>query len=66
MSIEVIQSNGKTYEPSVADIEVACKYPVTELIRYFRTIRLLLLAGFCLLITVGCATQHDLAGLMKL
>ena len=63
MSIEVIQSNGKTYEPSVADIEVACKYPVTELIRYFRTIRLLLLAGFCLLITVGCATQHDLAGL---
>ena len=63
MSIEVIQSNGKTYEPSVADIEVACKYPVTELIRYFRTIRLLLLAGFCLLITIGCATQHDLAGL---
>ena len=63
MSIEVIQSNGKTYQPSVADIEVACKYPVTELIRYFRTIRLLLLAGFCLLITVGCATQHDLAGL---
>ena len=63
MSIEVIQSNGKTYEPSVAEIEVACKYPVTELIRYFRTIRLLLLAGFCLLITVGCATQHDLAGL---
>ena len=63
MSIEVIQSNGKTYEPSLADIEVACKYPVTELIRYFRTIRLLLLAGFCLLITVGCATQHDLAGL---
>ena len=63
MSIEVIQSNGKTYEPSVADIEVACKYPVTELIRYFRTIRLLLLAGFCLLIMVGCATQHDLAGL---
>ena len=63
MSIEVIQSNGKTYEPSVADIEVACKYPVTELIRYFATIRLLLQAGFCLLITVGCATQHDLAGL---
>lgn len=63
MSIEVIQSNGKTYEPSVADIEVACKYPVTELIRYFRTIHLLLLAGFCLLITFGCATQHDLAGL---
>lgn len=63
MSIEVIQSNGKTYEPSVADIEVACKYPVTELIRYFRTIHLLLLAGFCLLITLGCATQHDLAGL---
>jgi hypothetical protein len=63
MSIEVIQSNGKTYEPSLADIEVACKYPVTELIRYFRTIRLLLLAGFCLLITVGCATQHDLGGL---
>ena len=63
MSIEVIQSNGKTYQPSVADIEVACKYPVTELIRYFRTIRLLLLAGFCLLITVGCATQHDLVGL---
>ena len=25
--------------------------------------RLLLLAGFCLLITVGCATQHDLVGL---
>ena len=63
MSIEVIQSNGKTYEPSLADIEVACKYPVTELIRYFRTIRLLLLAGFCLLIMVGCATQQDLAGL---
>ena len=63
MSLEVIQSNGKTYEPSVADIEVACKYPVTELIRYFATIRLLLQAGFCLLITVGCATQHDLAGL---
>ena len=63
MSIEVIQSNGKTYEPSLADIEVACKYPVTELIRYFATIRLLLQAGFCLLITVGCATQHDLAGL---
>ena len=63
MSLEVIQSNGKTYEPSVADIEVACKYPVTELIRYFRTIRLLLLAGFCLLIMVGCATQQDLAGL---
>jgi hypothetical protein len=63
MSIEVIQSNGKTYQPSVADIEVACKYPMTELIRYFRTIRLLLLAGFCLLITVGCATQHDLVGL---
>ena len=59
MSIEVIQSNGKTYEPSLADIEVACKYPVTELIRYC----LLLLAGFCLLITIGCATQHDLAGL---
>ena len=59
MSIEVMQSNGKTYEPSLADIEVACKYPVTELIRYC----LLLLAGFCLLITVGCATQHDLAGL---
>ena len=59
MSIEVIQSNGKTYEPSRADIEVACKYPVTELIRYC----LLLLAGFCLLITIGCATQHDLAGL---
>ena len=58
-----MQSNGKTYEPSLADIEVACKYPVTELIRYFRTIRLLLLAGFCLLITIGCATQHDLAGL---
>ena len=58
-----MQSNGKTYEPSLADIEVACKYPVTELIRYFRTIRLLLLAGFCLLITVGCATQHDLGGL---
>jgi len=63
MSLEVIQSNGKTYEPSLADIEVACKYPVTELIRYFATIRLLLQAGFCLLITVGCATQHDLAGL---
>ena len=63
MSIEVIQSNGKTYQPSVADIEVACKYPVTELIRYFRTIRLLLLAGFCLLIMVGCATQRDIAGL---
>ena len=63
MSIEVIQSNGKTYEPSLADIEGACKYPVTELIRYFRTIRLLLLAGFCLLIMAGCATQHDLAGL---
>jgi|GEM_PF-1510284 len=63
MSIEVIQSNGKTYEPSLADIEVACKYPVTELIRYFATIRLLLLAGFCLLIMVGCATQHDLARL---
>ena len=63
MSIEVIQSNGKTYEPSLADIEVACKYPVTELIRYYRTIRLLLLAGFCLLIMAGCATQHDLAGL---
>ena len=63
MSIEVIQSNGKTYEPSLADIEVACKYPVTELIRYFATIRLLLQAGFCLLLMVGCATQHDLAGL---
>ena len=63
MSIEVIQSNGKTYEPSRADIEVACKYKLTELIRYFGTIHLLLLAGFCLLITVGCATQHDLAGL---
>ncbi len=47
----------------MADIEVACKYPVTELIRYFATIRLLLQAGFCLLIMVGCATQHDLAGL---
>ena len=63
MSLEVIQSNGKTYQPSLADIEVACKYPATELIRYFATIRLLLQAGFCLLITVGCATQHDLAGL---
>lgn len=63
MSIEVIQSNGKTYEPSLADIEVACKYPVTELIRYFATIRLLLQAGFCLLLMVGCATQQDLAGL---
>ena len=63
MSIEVIQSNGKTYEPSRADIEVACKYKLTELIRYFGTIHLLLLAGFCLLITIGCATQHDLAGL---
>ena len=63
MSLEVIQSNGKTYQPSLADIEVACKYPATELIRYFATIRLLLQAGFCLLIMVGCATQHDLAGL---
>ena len=63
MSIEVMQSNGKTYEPSLADIDVACKYQATELIRYFATIRLLLLAGFCLLIMVGCATQHDLAGL---
>ena len=63
MSIEVIQSNGKTYEPLRADIEVACKYKLTELIGYFSKIHLLLLAGFCLLITVGCATQHDLAGL---
>ena len=63
MSIEVIQSNGKTYQPSVADIAVACKYKLTELIGYFSKIHLLLLAGFCLLITVGCATQHDLAGL---
>ena len=63
MSIEVIQSNGKTYEPSRADIEVACKYKLTELIGYFSKIHLLLLAGFCLLIMVGCATQHDLVGL---
>ena len=63
MSIEVIQSNGKTYQPSVADIEVACKYKLTELIGYFSKIHLLLLAGFCLLITIGCATQHDLTGL---
>ena len=63
MSIEVIQSNGKTYQPSVADIEVACKYKLTELIGYFSKIDLLLLAGFCLLITIGCATQHDLTGL---
>ena len=63
MSIEVIQSNGKTYQPSRADIEVACKYKLTELIGYFSKIHLLLLAGFCLLITIGCATQHDLTGL---
>lgn len=63
MSIEVIQSNGRHCAPTAIDISVAARFHETELIRYFRTIRLLLLAGFCLLITVGCATQHDLAGL---
>jgi hypothetical protein len=63
MSIEVIQSNGRHCVPTAIDISVAARFHETELIRYFRTIRLLLLAGFCLLITVGCATQHDLAGL---
>ena len=63
MSIEVIQSNGRHCVPTAIDISVAARFQETELIRYFRTIRLLLLAGFCLLIIVGCATQQDLAGL---
>jgi len=64
-SIEVITVDGKTWRPTPFDCIVASQYEERFLVRYYRIIRLLMLAGFCLLFLTGCATRDELASLKQ-
>jgi hypothetical protein len=63
--IEVIGASGAFIEPNRFDCEFVSNHKTTSLIRFYDIIRLLMRAGFCLLLTTGCATRDELATLKQ-
>jgi hypothetical protein len=64
-SIEVICANGQFSTPHSSECEFVSDMTDHCLTRYYRIIRLLMLAGFCIVAMSGCATRDELASLKQ-
>lgn len=64
-SIQVIDCAGLYCEPHREDCVFASRFGTNLLIRYYEIIRRLMLAGFILLLTFGCASRDELASLKQ-
>ena len=69
MSEEIrVKDGSANYVPNGREVESAMcvdEYSRRYQAEFFQTLRLLLLAGFCLILTIGCATRDELASLKQ-
>jgi hypothetical protein len=60
----LIQDGRDYFVPNAFEVQKAMKQSSTYRAKFFQTLRLLLLAGFCLLVAIGCnTTNSDVAAL---